>query len=100
MHKLGSMDTTGLTQHARVRMQQRGIGLEVIDDLLAYGRVVHDHRGAEIVFFDHAGRRRLAREQGEEVIRRLGKRLGTYAVVGPNGQVFTVGHRTRRLYGR
>lgn len=90
------MDTTGLTQHARVRMQQRGIGPEVIEDLLDYGRVVHDHRGAEIVFFDHAARRRLAREQGDEAI----KRLGTYAVLGSNGQVYTVGHRTRRLYGR
>lgn len=91
------MDTTGLTQHARVRMQQRGIGPEVIEDLLDYGRVVHDHRGAEIVYFDHAARRRLAREQGEEAIRRLGKRLATYAVLGSNGQVYTVGHRTRRI---
>ena len=94
------MDTTGLTQHARVRMQQRGIGPEAVEDLLDYGRVVHDHRGAEIVFFDHAARRRLAREQGEDAIRRLGKRLATYAVLGANGQVYTVGHRTRRLYGR
>ena len=93
------MDTTGLTKHAKVRMQQRGIGPEVLDDLLAYGRVVHDHRGAEIVYFDQAARRRLSGEQGEEVIRRLGKHLGTYAVIGRNGQVFTVGHRTRRLYG-
>ena len=94
------MDTarfTGLTRHAQVRMQQRGIGAEVLEDLLAYGRAVHDHRGAQIVFFDRAARRRLAQEQGEEAIRRLGKRLSAYAVIGSDGEVRTVGHRIRRI---
>jgi len=99
---MGVMDTArfntaGLTRHARVRMQQRGIDATVLDDLLAYGCAVHDHHGAEIVFFDHAARRRLAREQGEEAIRRLGKRLAAYAVIGSDGEVRTVGHRFRRI---
>lgn len=97
MPTLQAMDTNGLTRHAQVRMQQRGIGAEALEDLLAYGRAVHDHHGAEIVFFDHAARRRLAREQGEEALRRLGKRLRAYAVVGPDGEVRTVGHRSRRI---
>jgi hypothetical protein len=92
------MDTTQLTRHARVRMQQRGIGAEVLEDLLAYGRVVHDHHGAEIVFFDRAARRRLAEEQGEEAVRRLGKGLAAYAVIGTDGKVCTVGHRIRRIH--
>lgn len=92
------LDTTGLTRHARVRMQQRGIGAEALEDLLAYGRVVHDHHGAEIVFFDHAARRRLAEEQGEKAIRRPGKRLSAYAVIGAHGKVCTVGHRVRRIH--
>ncbi len=91
------MDTNILTRHAQVRMQQRGIGADALDHLLAYGRAVHDHRGAEIVYFDHAARRRLAEERGEEIIRRLGKRLGTFAVIGATGKVHTVGHRTRRI---
>ncbi len=91
------MDTTGLTRHARVRMQQRGIGADVLEDLLAYGRAMHDHHGAEIVFFDRAARRRLAEEQGEETIRRLGKRLSAYAIIGADGKVRTVGHRIRRI---
>ncbi len=53
---LAGMDTTELTRHARVRMQQRGIGSEVLDHLFAYGRIVHDHHGAEIVYFDRAAR--------------------------------------------
>jgi hypothetical protein len=91
------MDIYGLTRHAQVRMQQRGIGAEVLDDLLAYGRAVHDHHGAEIVFFDRAARRRLASARGEEALRRLGNRLRAYAVVGPDGEVRTVGHRVRRI---
>ena len=78
-------------------MQQRGIGAEVLEDLLAYGCAVHDHHGAEIVFFDHAARRRLAREQGAETLPRLGKRLAAYAVIGSDGEVRTVGHRIRRI---
>ena len=91
------MDNNGLTRHAQVRMQQRGIGGEALEDLLAYGRAVHDHHGAEIVFFDHAARRRLAGERGEEALRRLGKRLAAYAVIGDRGQVLTVGQRARRI---
>ena len=91
------METNGLTRHAQVRMQQRGIGGEALEDLLAYGRTVHDHHGAQIVFFDHAARRRLAEEQGEEAIRRLGKRLAAYAVIGSDGKVRTVGRRIRRI---
>ena len=91
------LNTAGLTRHARVRMQQRGIGAEVLENLLAYGRAVHDHRGAEILFFDHAARRRLARAEGEQAIRRLGKRLAAYAIIGADGEVRTVGHRIRRI---
>ncbi len=86
-----------LTRHALIRMQQRGIRAEVVEDLLDFGRTTHDHRGAQIVFFDRAARRRLARERGDEVLRRLGKRLRAYLVVDTDGDVLTVGHRTRRI---
>ena len=86
-----------LTRHARVRMQQRGIADQAIEQLLDYGRAVHDHHGAEIVFFDKAAKRRLAEEQGEEAIRRLGKALRAYLVIGPDGRVATAGHRYRRI---
>lgn len=85
------------TRHALIRMQQRGIHADVVESLLDFGRTAHDHRGAEIVFFDKAARRRLAREHGGEVLRRLGKRLRTYLVVDTDGDVLTVGHRTRRI---
>ena len=86
-----------LTRHALVRMQQRGIGADVVEDLLDYGRVARDHHGAEILFFDKAARRRIVRERGEDGLRRLGKRLRAYLVIDTDSDVLTVGHRTRRI---
>lgn len=85
------------TRHARVRMQQRGIPEQAIEHLFAYGRAVHDHHGAEILFFDKAARRRLAEDRGEQAIRQLGKALRAYVVIGPDGRVTTAGHRYRRI---
>ena len=83
------MEESAFSNHARVRMQQRGIGGEAIEQLLAYGCSVHDHHGAELVFFDKAARRRLAEAEGEEALRRLGKALRAYAVIGRDGCVAT-----------
>ena len=69
----------------------------VVESLLDFGRTAHDHRGAQIVFFDKAARQQLARERGAEALRRLGKRLRAYLVVNADGDVLTVGHRTRRI---
>ena len=85
------------TRHALIRMQQRGIRAEVVESLLDFGRSAHDHRGAEIVFFDKAARRQLACERGGDALRRLSKRLRAYLVVDTYGEVLTVGHRTRRI---
>ncbi len=74
-----------LTDHARARMRQRGIPAAVVDDLLAYGRSEHDHRGGTIVYFD-----RNARAYA-------GRNSRAYLVIGQDGAVVTVGHRYRRI---
>ena len=38
-----------ISDHARVRMQQRGISPTALELLLDYGHEVHDHRGCRIV---------------------------------------------------
>ena len=86
-----------LTTHARVRMQQRGIPSAALDVLLEYGREAHDHRGCRIVRFDKSSRRRVARELGDTLFRRVERYLDAYAVVGPDDAVLTVGHRRRRF---
>ncbi|HET6264588.1 MAG TPA: hypothetical protein VFD95_07015 [Usitatibacter sp.] len=82
-----------LTDHARARMQQRGISPAALDVLLEYGREVHDHRGCRIVRFDKRSRRRAARELAAGLFRRIERHLGAYAVIGPDDAVVTVGHR-------
>ena len=82
-----------LTEHARVRMQQRGISPAALDVLLAYGREAHDHRGCRIVRFDKRSRRRAARELGAALLRRIERQLDAYAVIGPDDAIVTVGHR-------
>lgn len=85
-----------LTAHARVRMQQRAVRLEVVQWLLQFGSRTFDGRGAQIRFFDERARERIRRTMGEDALRRAHDRLDSYAVVANDGRVLTVGHRYRR----
>ena len=77
-------------------MQQRGIRAAAVEALLDYGRTSHDHHGGELVFFDKAARARLFRD--DPAAARDAERLcRTYAVLGNDGAVVTVGHRYRRI---
>lgn len=86
-----------LTKHANDRMQQRGIPPLIIEWLTSYGASRHDHRGAEILYFDKHSRKALAKAVGEEVVSRLAGLLDTYAVVADGGAVITAGHRYKRV---
>ena len=86
-----------MTAHARARMQQRGIAPDALEQLLEFGREAHDHRGAVLVYFDKAARRRLAREAGEDARHLLPRLRRLYAVLSVHGEVVTVGHRYRRI---
>jgi hypothetical protein len=78
-------------------MQQRGIRPEALEALLDFGRARHLHeRGREIVYFDRKARARLARAN-PDVAREAERLTRTYAIVGSNGVVITVGHRYRRV---
>jgi hypothetical protein len=85
------------TTHARTRMQQRGLPPGIVDLLLAYGSVTHDHHGAEIYHFDKSAIRRLEHAWGRTLVRRLDGLRRAYAVVQA-GQVITAGHRHKRLH--
>jgi hypothetical protein len=85
-----------LSTHARRRMQQRGISTAALDALLDFGRAARAGRGRELVFFDRKARERLARAKalaaGEAT-----RVCNSYAIVGSDGTVITVGHRFRRI---
>ena len=81
---------TPFTDHARTRMQQRGIRLQAIEALLDHGHARHLHsKGRVLVFFDRKSASAAA--QAADKLRR------TYAILGSDGTVITVGHRYRRI---
>jgi hypothetical protein len=87
-----------LSQHARIRMQQRGIPRLAADWLAAYGAVDHQ-RGAELFYFDRRARQArqaLERDVGRRLLRRNEKALNT-CMVCVEGQIATVGHRYQRV---
>lgn len=84
------------TQHAVVRQQQRGIPSYVIDSLVNYGKVNHDHHGAEILTFPKAIRQKLKNVLPRRLFVELEPHFDCYAVL-KEGRVLTVGHRTKRL---
>jgi hypothetical protein len=91
------MDARLVTEHARIRMQQRGIPQAALEVLLDYGREAHDHRGCVIVLFDKQARRRLATEMARKRLKIPGRWLDAYAVIAEDAAVVTVGHRQRRF---
>ena len=86
-----------LTPHARTRMQQRGIQAEAVEALLDFGRARHLHNGGrEIVYFGKKAKAHLACV--DPFAGRAAEKLArTYAIMGSNGVVITVGHRYRRI---
>jgi hypothetical protein len=86
-----------ITNHAQTRLQQRGIPEIIVDSLLEYGREIHDHRGATILYFDKHVRQLLRDSLSHQSLRNLESHLDTYAVLDRDGAVITVGHRTKRI---
>ena len=90
------MGGTPLTQHAQARLRQRGIPPDMLELLLDYGDSVHDHAGAEVLYFTRTARESVRRVRGNGAYKRVASSLNVYAVIA-NGQVITVGHRTHRV---
>jgi len=89
-----------LSQHARVRMQQRGIPPSVISLLVAFGATAYDGRGSRIRYFDKRARNRVRMAIGEAQMRQFDNLLNSYAVVACGDVVVTVGHRLRPVQQR
>jgi hypothetical protein len=86
-----------ITHHAQSRLQQRGIPAYVVERLIDFGRQTHDHRGGTILFFDHRARNTLRRQFDRDSFKQIESHLDTYAVLGEDGVIVTVGHRTHRI---
>jgi hypothetical protein len=86
-------DSLIITEHARVRMQQRAIPMLAVDLLLQFGKR-HYASGGIRLDFDKRARRRIAEHLAPDAPSK--KIMSTYAVV--NGELLTtIGHRTKRF---
>ena len=85
-----------LSDHAKIRMQQRGIPVQIVDWLAAYGQVNYQ-RGAELYYFNRQSRRALERDVGPNRVRRYDKALDAFMVCA-EGRIATVGHRYQRVH--
>lgn len=73
-----------VTQHAVLRMQQRGIAADSLDQVLTYGRRIH----AKGIMFRVVGRKEVARYASHGVD--LKHVEGMHALVGTDGAIVTV----------
>ncbi|MDR1853377.1 MAG: hypothetical protein LBR05_00525 [Azoarcus sp.] len=84
------------SQHATVRLQQRGISPLVVDLLRDFGKSVPAGDGASKLFFDKAARKKLKAYAGS-IARFLEEHLNVYAVVAADDRLITVGHLYERV---
>jgi hypothetical protein len=84
-----------LTRHARARSQQRSIPPFIIDLLLDFGRQVRSGHASKYLL-DKQGRRKIRQYVGSRYYQQIEDKLNCWAVVGDDGAVVSVGHRTRR----
>jgi len=84
-----------MTRHASTRSQQRCIPPMMIDLLIQFGKSESAGSGATKLF-DRQTRKQVAAYAGS-LASLLDDHLDFYAVVGPDMQVITVGHRIERM---
>lgn len=86
------------SDHASRRQQQRCIP-PLIQELLAdYGTRSYDNRGGVVCYFDRESRKRLRKNLGGQVVKRLGPMLNSYLVLtSDERRVITMGWRRKRI---
>ena len=86
-----------LTRHARIRSQQRGLSLDILDCVLAYGRVSKAPGGTSRVLLDrHAIA--LASDDYPQYRTRLEAKRGLYLILTQDGRVITAAHQQHRFH--
>ena len=87
-----------LTDHAAVRMQQRGIPAWFLRLLVQHGKTTHDGHGAVLKSVSKATRQRLQRVLTPQQYADAERWFGVYAVVSGDDAIVTAAHRTHRRF--
>lgn len=87
-----------LTRHAQTRLKQRSIPVAALEALIDFGEPSRCG-GADRFALTARSRHELRRGgNAKSRLRELERWLGIYAVLSDDGQIVTVGHRTKRFY--
>ena len=92
------MESIRLTDHATVRMQQRGIPAWYLRLLVEHGKTTHDGHGAVLKSVSKSTRQRLRNVLSRHEYAQAERYFGVYAVVAPGQAVVTAAHRTNRRF--
>ncbi len=87
-----------LTDHASVRLQQRGIPQWFLRLLIEHGKTTHDGHGALLKSVSKATRRRLQSVLSHRQYVQAERYFDVYAVVSGDEAVITAAHRTHRRF--
>ncbi len=84
------------TNHAEMRMQQRGINADLFWLVDEFGERVFDNHQGEIVYLNKKSRHKIRKYLGKSEYAFIEKKLNAY-FVERSGRVITVGHRTKNI---
>ena len=86
-----------LSRHAQQRSQQRAIPPSVIEILWDYGVVENCKRGLELLYLDKDGRTAAMKQMKKIGMLQSEQFLNAYLLESSDGNIVTVGHRTKRI---
>ncbi len=84
------------TNHAEMRMQQRGINDNLFWLVDEFGERVFDNHHGEIVYLNKKARQKIREYLGKSKYACIEKKLNAY-FVERSGQIITVGHRSKAI---
>jgi len=85
------------SQHAQIRMQQRGIPEQIVRNIVAYGSTRKVPGGAVARFMSKKDLNGLRRQLPKNECVQLDRHKSVYVVIDSDA-IITVGHRTKRFY--
>ena len=88
-----------VSQHAKIRMQQRAISEDMLESLLDFGQVKFNGQGTEILTFPKKVVKNLKKELNHKVFMKIERHLNLYAIMSSGWELITTGYRIKRLKG-
>jgi hypothetical protein len=86
-----------VTQHAHTRMQQRGIKQDTLEFLFEYGAEYYGGNNMRVLYFNKESRAKLLSNLSKSQKSKIDSQLNAYAIITDEGQIITVGHRTKKI---